>query len=280
MPKYEITGKGKDTGRKRRRTYFARNEIIARQLAEKDGTVVEEVVELPPPPLEPPTEKQLEFAKELGISIPPNTTKDDLSFLITLKVDRDKPATERHMAFAEGFGINVADRIGKKGLFNWIHHELSARGRESELLSWFAFRVYRGLTDAADDAPIQGPDHPIIQGIAKELENDQKILGSVRRYEGKDLIWFGEWTAPSGVVVTGGSNRTLAYKQISSMLRERAGLPEKPQRRAVSTPSATATSRPQRAASESRGCLSVIALAVVVPVGIYAAVVWLGEMLT
>jgi len=89
MPSYEIKGKGKDTGRKRKRIFTAPNEEEAKQLAEADGTLVEEIKEIPP---DPPTERQLDYAKDLGISIPSNATKDDLSDLISLKVDRDKPA--------------------------------------------------------------------------------------------------------------------------------------------------------------------------------------------
>lgn len=50
MPKYEIKGQGKDTGRKRKRTYWASTENDARQLAEEDKTLVEEVIELPTEP--------------------------------------------------------------------------------------------------------------------------------------------------------------------------------------------------------------------------------------
>jgi len=52
MPNFEIIGKGKNTGRKRIKVYYAFTEAQARELAEKDGTIPEKVKELPP---EPPT---------------------------------------------------------------------------------------------------------------------------------------------------------------------------------------------------------------------------------
>jgi hypothetical protein len=114
------------------------------------------------------------------------------------------------------YGIEFTDHIGKKALFNRIQAALVAPGREKELLFWFTFRVYRELVGGADNAPIEGPDDPIIGKIADELVTDEQIVRSVRRYEGRELIWFGEWTSPEGYVRTGGSNRTAAYKRVSS----------------------------------------------------------------
>lgn len=270
MPSFEIKGKGKDTGRKRRRIYTAPNEEEAMKLAESDGTLVEEISEIPP---EPPTERQLEYARDLGISIPANATKDILSDLISLKVDRDKPATERHKKFGRMYGLEFTDYIGKKALFNRIQATLVAPGREKELLSWFTFRVYRELANGGESAPISGPDDTVIQEIANELVADEKIIKSVRRYEGSELIWFGEWTSHDGYVHTGGSNRTAAYKQASSLLKQRAKFPEKPQKR--STSSVERKSRKANATSESKGCLSVVALAIPA-VALTAA--WIGEL--
>lgn len=227
MPSYEIKGTGKDTGRKRRRIYTAPNEAGAKQLAEADGTLVEGITEIP---LHPPTQRQLDYARDLGISIPANATKDDLSDLISLKVDRDKPATERHKNFGRKYGLEFTNYVGKKALFNRIQSVLVVPGRELELLSWFTFRVYRELAGGSDSAPITGPDDSTIKEIANELIADEKVIKSVRRYEGSELIWFGEWTSPDGYVYTGGSNRTAAYKQVSSLLKQRASFSEKPQR--------------------------------------------------
>lgn len=274
MPSFEIKGKGKgkDTGRKRRRIYTAPNEEKARKLAESDGTLVEEISEIPP---EPPTERQLEYARDLGISIPANATKDILSDLISLKVDRDKPATERHKKFGRMYGLEFTDYIGKKALFNRIQATLVVSGREKELLSWVTFRVYRELANGSESAPISGPDDPVIQEIANELVADEKIIKSVRRYEGSELIWFGEWTSPDGYVHTGGSNRTAAYKQASSLLKQRARFPEKPQKR--STPSVERRSRKANATSESKGCLSIVVIALAIP-AIALTAAWVGEL--
>ena len=306
MPTFEITGKGEDTGRRRRRLYSAPNEAEARRLAKDDGTLIETVAKIPS---EPPTERQLDFAKDLGISIPADATKEDLSNLISrkldesrldyarnrgvsipsnatkeelsdilsLKGDRDKPATERHKSFGGMYGVQFTDYIGKKALFNRIQSALSAPGREKELLAWFAFRVYRHLASGSDNAPISQPDDPLLQEIAERLIADEKIVQSVRRYEGSELIWFGEWTSPDGSYYQGGSNRTAAYKQVSALLKQQAKFPVMQTKR--DTSSVGKKNQRRNSKSGSEGCLSVLVIAVAIPAVFAISMVWLSELL-
>jgi hypothetical protein len=259
--------KSKESGQKRKRIYSTAPKSEARRLTKNDGILVEEVTELPP---DPPTDRQLEYAKDLGISIPPDATKDDLSDLISLKVDKDQPSTERHREFVKKYGIELTEFVGKKALFDRIQAALVAPGREKELLSWFTFRVYRELAKSAANAPIQGPDDQTIQEIAEELVSDEKIVKSIRRYEGRELIWFGEWTSPDGYVHTGGSNRTVAYKQVLSLLKEKAIFPEKSHKKASSAPPVRNWNK--KNISESQGCLSVIVFAFLISVCIVVSV--------
>jgi hypothetical protein len=126
------------------------------------------------------------------------------------------------------------------------------------MAAWFTYRVYRHLTDAADDAPIAGPDDPVIREIGAQLAADQSVVGSLRRYEGRDLVSFGEWTAPSGYQYSGASKRTIAYRRASSLLCERLGLEATPR-------------GAERDAPEAQGCLT---CAVLTAAGIAAA--WLA----
>lgn len=181
-------------------------------------------------PAEPATDAQLSYARDLGIAIPDHATKDELRDLLSCHLDRDKPATERHRGFAKLYAVEHTRFVGKRALFNTIFAALQAPGRESQLVAWFTYRVYRELVHGAEHAAIEGPEDPTIQAMASELIADESVLRSIRRYTGSDLIWFGEWTAPNGRVHNGGSNRTIAYKRASQLLRDRLtlhkGLPE------------------------------------------------------
>jgi hypothetical protein len=203
-------------------------------MAEADGTAVEAIERLPD---EPATEAQLSYARDPGIPIPENPTKEELQNRLSSRLGRDKPATARHKAFADLYGVEYSEFVGKRMLFEMIFSALQEPGREKELASWFAFRVYRELVHGVDSAPITGPGDPIIQEVACELASDDSVMKSIRRYRGTKLIWFGEWTGPDGIVYTGGSNRTAAYRHARDLLGRRlAAVPRPPQTCAQSNP--------------------------------------------
>jgi len=220
MPRFQAEGLGRETNRRRKRVYIAYDETEARQAAEQDGMIVENMSRLPD---EPATEAQLSYARDLGIPIPPKPTKKELGDLLSCHLDHDKPATERHKGFARLYRVEHTRFVGKRALFDSIFSALQAAGRERQLAAWFTYRVYRELVHGADNAPIRGPEDTTIQTIADKLATDDQVLKSIRRYAGRDLIWFGEWTAPDGSVHTGGSNRTVAYKETSRLLRDKLG---------------------------------------------------------
>lgn len=251
MPNYEIVGKGRDTGRKRKRIYSAKDHKAAEALAEADGTEVLEISELPP---EPPTKRQIEYATDIDIKIPYDITKDELSDLISSTLDHDKPSTERHRSFAQIYGVECTDYLGKKSLFDRIHTVLTKPGSEKDLISWFSFRVYRELVSGSNDAPIDDPRNPIFACIAEELIKDDRIVSSIRRYNGRDLIWFGEWTSPDGYVHTGGSNRTVAYKTVTALLRERLEIKK----------TSSKSSRSKQKTEKESGCMAVLILSVTI----------------
>ena len=275
MPTFLVTGLGRDTGRKRQRTFGAKDEVHARSLAEADGTTVQSIERLPD---EPATEKQLAYAKDLGISVPAGATKEDVSDLLDARLEHDKPADARHLGFADRYGVRYTQYSGKKALYNRIHAALSQPGREEELTAWFVYRVYRELVEGKDNASIEGPDHSAIQDIAAGLVQDESILKSIRRYRGSELIWFGEWTAPDGTVHTGGSNKTIAYRRAAILLRERVGSELR-----------SASSRAARVGSDHSneggmqqkkrvGCFSVIALLACGLILVVGLVSWFGQL--
>ena len=168
---------------------------------------------------ESPTERQVNYAKDLGIEILPWMTKVDVSAAISAHVENDRPATDRHFGFARQYGVNVSSLTGKKDLFDQIFFALNAPGREMDLASWFVFRVYRTLMHGDEHAPIDDPSHTAIREIAEELCRHESAGKSIRRYKGRELIWFGSFTTPSGEVYMGGSDRTIAYKMAAFSLR-------------------------------------------------------------
>ncbi len=258
MPAFEVIGTGADSGRKRSRVYSAENEEQAKLAAEKDGTLVDQITELPPAPA---TERQIEYATDLGLVIPEGISQAELSNLISgsVRIEDDSPSTPHDRELAKLYGVDVTERMGKQSVFSVIQHVLAQPGRERELVPWFVFCVYRDLV-GPEDAPIKSPNDLLIQQVAERLEVEEKIVKSIRGYEGNNLVSFGESTAPDGYITYGGSNRTLAYKETVSLLRQELQLPT---RQAASSPKPGANrSKPE---SASAGCFSVIVFALIVP---------------
>jgi hypothetical protein len=173
-----------------------------------------------------PTEKQLAFAKDLTIDVPSDATSEDVSDLISARTEKDKPANERHRSIAKLYGVRFTRFTGKRQLFERIFDAARRPTHEHDLAAWFTYRVYRHLVRGEENAPIHGPDHLIINEIAAELVADKRAFNSVRRYTARGLLSFGQWTAPDGMLCTGGSERTAAYEKAAALLKARLAFDE------------------------------------------------------
>jgi hypothetical protein len=200
----------------------------------------------------PATQKQLEFARDLGLSVSSDLNVDEAHDLIAAKLDHDKPANDLHRSFAQMYGAPYTKFTGKRELFDRIFYRVTRPTHEKELCAWFTYRVYRHLIHGSEQAPISGPDHQLIQDIAEIFANDETVVRSIRRYQGGSLIWFGEWTSPDGVLHRGASDQTIAYQKVAALLREKGAAPEK--RQGASVAKNNTNIKPQR----SSGCLGLM----------------------
>ncbi|MCI0365024.1 MAG: hypothetical protein L0219_14195 [Phycisphaerales bacterium] len=221
MPHFHVVGRGRDSGRERKRTYSAANEYWALKAAEADGTEVESIAET----RTPATERQVAYARDLGLQFPDDITVDEMSDLLDCRLSDDKPSTDRHREFALSFGVQCNRYTGKRRLFEQIAMYLQQDGHELDLAAWFVYRVCRNLWKGSDPPGVEGPNSPLIRDIATSVSSDSAAMKSIRRYRGEDLIRFGEWTTPSGYLATGGSTKTIGYRQATSLLRSRLAAP-------------------------------------------------------
>lgn len=214
--RYKVSGQHVSTMRRRTRTYVALTEEEARQRGAADGLSVDAVELLPP---EQPTLDQLALASSLGHSMPEGLDREAMSDWIARIQHKDKLATPALRAIAAAYGLELSEHVGKRRLFGRLFVHLNEPGRDRDLAAWFSFRVYRELVKGRYDVAITTPADPAIQAIAAQLVEVPGVMESIRRYSGEDLIWFGQWTGSSGMVNTGGSNRTKAYKEAADRLR-------------------------------------------------------------
>ncbi len=127
MPKYRFNGFGRVTGRKRCRTYVADTVEEAIQKACEDETVVDpHSVEISPE--EPATERQLRFARELGLLFKADISKRKMRQLLDTalglewmrRIDENLPPTEAQLEFALELGIRVGPGIKRRQLTKMI----------------------------------------------------------------------------------------------------------------------------------------------------------------
>ena len=86
LRQFRVDGRGADTGRKRQRIYEALDEQNLDEVARDDGTLIEAYEEIDP---KPPSERQLEYAKKLGIKdIPPKVSFYEVSNLINQAIKK------------------------------------------------------------------------------------------------------------------------------------------------------------------------------------------------
>jgi len=169
----------------------------------------------------PPTERQLAFATDLGIEIPSGATKDDLSDLISVNQSGDNSSDAPLREFARRQGVECTEHIGQSALFARIWHRFSAAGREEDLAAWFVFQVLRSKRGGRVPGDVGDFSHKFIREIAQGLIQDEQCAKSVRRYEGDRLLHFGSYKDADGSEEIGASTGTYAYKFALNGLQER-----------------------------------------------------------
>lgn len=217
--KYKVRGISKETGRKRTLKLVAQNrekaeaELMTRGLLPPYEFEEEE--------FEPPTDRQIDYAIDLGIKISPTLTKKDLSALISKKVDDDEDASEGLMKFAYDKNIYVSPYIGEKELWNTLFSNLEPLDKTA----FFCFAVYRSMTGKSIN-----PDEEPMRGVFYEFANlyllDDSFQRSMEDYSGEEIMFFGRKDSDDGVTEYGGSKRKKAYQMASVFLESRCNFKE------------------------------------------------------
>ena len=91
---YKVTGINSTTKRKNTRKYATVNERSALKLAYEEGLSEASIIEIFPH--EPPTENHLNYAKELGLSIPDGACDEDVYAMILRVIHSKKIVKEEH----------------------------------------------------------------------------------------------------------------------------------------------------------------------------------------
>ncbi len=135
--------------------------------------------------LEEPTDKQLAYAADLGLVIPPGSTKSDVSCLISRATGEDSkesPGPEL-VALADGFGLKYSACIGADGLFRHIVSAANDRDRAA----LFIYAVRQSLRGEPFGDMLADPEVGHFYAFADQALNDPGVIRSIT---GRDVSDF------------------------------------------------------------------------------------------
>lgn len=172
---YTVNGVNPKTGRLNKRSYKAFNEVECYRIAfEKDGLV--EPFEILNIYDDSPSENQLSYASHLGITIPKKITFQELSELISFKVENDTPATESLKRYASQIMVEYSDNIGERNLANKIIDALYSE--PDKQIAFYLFVVYNIVTGNSIISIEDSQNKPAFKDFGEEMAVDKKFVAS------------------------------------------------------------------------------------------------------
>lgn len=210
--KYRVKGKYPGTGRIRTREVIAWDNASNQEILQRAGGLVEPY-EIERIGFDRPTAKQLSYAHDLGIIVPADASKDDVSILITRAeyhrpIRQEKAPTEILEILIKKMGIYIPAYAGISEMNFYYSITLST---EEEKYAYFAMKVYTQST---------GKNYHFIQDanpaeqkrfydFAREYKDNRSFVESYERYD------------PSEITITGKIKRKLkAYELANAFFYE------------------------------------------------------------
>lgn len=198
----------------------------------------------------PATEKQIKYARDLGLKFPKDITTEEMSQLLDKHLSKDEPSPYWLMEYMNNFNLGVTKYLGRRNAYNWIWNHFKETNNDLELGIWFTYQICRHeMKKSWDDPNNSGINRDKIQNIAQQLIDNPKMLASIKRYNGDDLNEFGEYKNPDSSYSIGGSKRTAAYNVAKDLIKHEIGIINQDKRTSKSRKSMRKTT------SSNTGCL-------------------------
>lgn len=133
---------------------------------------------------EAPTERQINYLKDLGVVIPDGITKVDASCMISRATGEDSEEGPSPALVALAFGMKkyFSAFIGADGLLSSIVYGASDRDRAA----LYAYGVRQSMRGEPFGNMLEDPDLSVFYGFADQVLNDEALLRSLNGREPKD----------------------------------------------------------------------------------------------
>lgn len=192
--KFRVKGKYPGTGRIRTKEVVAWDQASEQEILQRAGLT--EPYEIERIGFDKPTERQLPYAHDLGIIVPSDATKDDVSILITRAenhnpVRQEKAPTGMLEILIKKMGIYIPAYAGESEmhLYYWITLKT-----DEDRYAYFAMKVYAEST---------GKNYHFIQeanpaeqkrfyDFARKYKDNRSFVESYERYDRSEIIIAGK----------------------------------------------------------------------------------------
>ena len=126
----------------------------------------------------PPSEKQLDYLKDLGVVIPAGITKIDASCMISRATGEDslKSPSASLVALANGFNLQYSAFVGEKELFSLIVRQKDDRNRAA----LYVYGVARAMRGVSFGNMLEDPEVDKYYSIADRIVADPALLKSLK----------------------------------------------------------------------------------------------------
>lgn len=209
---YKIKAKFLQTNRIRTTTVFAKSEEAAIEKIKSEGFGDVSSIE---PVFWPPSDSQVAYALDLGAKVTPDMCKEDLSAIISYRVDRDSAPNPDLIKFADSKDIIFSSYIGKKALYNLIFYKLN----DLDAAAFFIFSVYRYYSnDRQGNLNLSRHKSKFYEFAELVVSNPSLIKSLHDNYRGADLRFFGTLKTSSETSSSGGSRSTAIFKHAKQFL--------------------------------------------------------------
>lgn len=204
---YKIRGKHTET--KRTRTIIVEAHSEDEALVKASDALLDPIASISIITPEKPTERQFEYASDLGISVPEDASKEDVSSLISRFVDGDhSDPPDSLFRYAANNNLYVSEYIGERALYNSLFNKISGK----EKIAFYLYSIYCYKTQNWRESLEESEDHALFFNFAGDKVDDMRFRKSMDRYSGEDLRFFGG--------DDGGSIQTIAYKESVAFLQD------------------------------------------------------------
>lgn len=204
-----------ETGRQNKGRISAYSEQEALDILAERGITPIEINRLPP---DVATQPQLDYLRDLGVSVPAAVTKNEASDLIENSRFSRNPAPAEARAMAARYSVEVTTYTSKENIYRDIVQTLLSKNDLLNLAEWYAFRVYRSRCNRADPKILTSPSDPRFSQVALKIIADPSAAKSLEREAKRTFTgfrWFGVYRGNQG-----DSERTAVFRFTDAILKD------------------------------------------------------------